>query len=128
VSEYLIGLLPIVLFGGLFAILILLSSAFRHTPPRAGFLALAYSVVIWIVAAFVGGSAGGSSASGAYALTGIVLTTILLMNAKYKWGLSWLLFLLGPIGWFLLLWRSNNQKDARRRAAIEESATASAVT
>ncbi len=112
-SLLLIIAIPAAIFGAL----ILVSSAFRHTSPRAGFVALGWTVLIWLVAGLASAVVAPSASNGVVYLVGTVLTVILAQRAKYVWGLSWLFFILGPFGWFIILWRANNQSDARKAMA-----------
>jgi hypothetical protein len=93
---------------------ILISSTLRKTSPKAGFVALGWAVLIYWVSALVGAYVGGSSANGVFWLLGTVLTAIVAARDGYRWGMSWLWFILPGIGWWLLLWARNNQLDRRR--------------
>ena len=107
----------LVILLGIPGLVIIVSSAARKTSPKAGFVALGWTILIYIVGSLVAVFTGesGSSANGLFWLLGTVLTAIIASRGGYRWGLSWLWFLLPGIGWWFILWARNNQLDRRKR-------------
>jgi hypothetical protein len=125
--EFLIGLVPIAVYVGVPATIILISSRIRRRSPKAGFVALVWAAGITIVASFASGSLSGTAttANGVFVVAGALLTAIVTARNGYQWGLSWLWLFLGPPGWWILMWARNNQLD-RRRGEMAEIKPASA--
>jgi hypothetical protein len=120
--EFLIVISPFLIYGGVFAGVILISSLVRRRSPKAGFVALGWTFLIVLLAAVVGALAGVRYANGVFVLTGAILTAVMTARDGYKWGPSWLWLFLGPLGWWILMWSRNNQLDRRR---ADELVTAS---
>lgn len=106
---------------------IMISSALRKTSPKAGFAALGWTVLIYIVSSYVGILAGGSNANALFWLLGTVLTAVIASRGGYRWGLSWIWFILPGIGWWFILWARNNQLDRRRKVEVADGVPATAI-
>lgn len=93
---------------------IVISSAVRKTSPRAGFAALGWTIFIYLVSVYAAVLAGGSNSNTLFWLIGTALTAVIASRGGYRWGLSWIWFILPGIGWWFILWARNNQLDRRR--------------
>ena len=102
---------PVAVVAGLvFGAVVLVASALRHTSPRSGLVAIAWSVPITVIAAVVAGvvSNGSDFANTLFWVIGAILTFGVERRRGYRPdAVGWILLLLGPIGWFVALWRRN---------------------
>ena len=102
------------------ALVVLLVSTLRRMSARAGFSALGWMLLISLATALVGLVAStllGLDESVQQILevvAGVVLTFVVVRRGGYKldwWGWIFIVFL-GPVGWFIALWRRNVQMRA----------------
>lgn len=92
------------------ALVLTLPSGLTRTSPRAGFLALAWTILIYAISSLPAVLLGSSSSSnGIFWLTGTVLTAVLASRCGYRWGLSWLWLIVPGIGWWFIFWVRNIQ-------------------
>ena len=87
----------------------------RLYDPRVNFLrALGWTVIVFLVSAFVGGiivnQLPATPPINPLWAIGAILTLLLALRGGYRpdWQ-GWVLLLLGPIGWLIMLWRRANQ-------------------
>jgi hypothetical protein len=106
----LVGAIPI-------AVVILIVSALRRISARAGFSALGRMLLISLATAIAGLVASAlldvddSGQQILEVVTGVVLTFLVVRRGGYKldwWGWIFIVFL-GPLGWFIALWRRSVQ-------------------
>jgi hypothetical protein len=112
------GVLLLVVLAIAVLVLIILS-AVRTTSPKAGFVALCWTILIYAISSLPGVLVLSSTSSndGIFWLIGTVLTAFVASRGGYHWGLSWLWFIVPGIGWWFILWARNNQLHARRGTA-----------
>lgn len=119
------------------SVTILIAGTLRRTRLAAGFSALGWSglvyVVSYVVVSFVAASSesfarDSQAARGLFVLVGGVLVAVLASRGGFRWGWSWLwLVFLPTLGWFIVLWRRNNQLDARY-ASVAAPSSSTAIT
>lgn len=114
------GVMLLVVLAAAVLVLVISSAARRTSPtsPRAGFDALGWTMLIYAVSSLPAVLRWSSSSSnGIFWLTGTVLAAVVASRHGYRWGVTWLWFIVPGIGWWFILWARNNQLDARRRSA-----------
>ena len=107
-----------VVFALFLGVIVLIVSAILRTSPRGGLVAIAWSMPITVVAAVVAAvvASGNDLSNVLFWVLGAVLTFGVARRGGYRTdAIGWILLLLGPIGWFVALWRRNGAL-ARGRA------------
>ena len=124
-GRYMVGFSQaLAIFVLVLGAVVVVFSAARRTSPGSGLMAVAMIAPIWLTANLA--VRLGSSLASDYltylflgnallAVIPIVLTLAIVAGSGYRWGASWLLFMLGVIGCFFVLWRSGSQREARGR-------------
>jgi hypothetical protein len=112
------GVLLFVVLATAVVVLVILS-AVRGTAARAGLVALGWTMLIYAISSIPGMLVRSSASSndGIFWLIGTILTAVVASRDGYRWGLTWLWFIVPGIGWWFILWARNSQLDARGERA-----------
>ena len=105
-----------------FAIVTVVVSALTHQPIENGVRAIGWLLVVVIAAAAAGSAVDPSIAIVAVYLAGAVVTYALARRDGYEFDrMSWALLFLWVIGYWIVLWRRENEMWRRRIAAVAQA-------
>lgn len=109
--DFLIVLIvPLAIYAAIVTVIVGLSSFARKTPMRNGYIALGWSILIFLGAGIIGSLVPTSISNAVTWLSGALIAYLIARRDGYQLdGQSWiLLFLLAP-GYWLVLWRRANK-------------------
>ena|SRR2546428_3786130 len=105
--------LPVVL-------IVAIVSAIRKTPFRNGFIALGWSILVFLGAGIIASFLPATARSAGVWVLGALIAFLIARRGGYRLDVqSWILLLLLAPGWWLLFWRRSNK--LWREAAISPS-------
>jgi 4-amino-4-deoxy-L-arabinose transferase-like glycosyltransferase len=110
VSELLFLVLAFGIYALPICLIVFVVSALRKTPARNGFIAFGWSVLMFIGAAVAGGLVPSNASGAVMWLAGAGIGYLVSRRDGYKldWQ-GWVLLFLSIPGYWLLMWRRENQ-------------------
>lgn len=101
---------PLAIYAAVVTLIVGLVSFARKTPMRNGYIALGWSILIFIGAGIIGSLVPTSISGAATWLSGALIAYLLARRDGYQLdGQSWILLFLSAPGYWLVMWRRANK-------------------
>ena len=109
--DFLIVLIvPLAIYAAIVTVIVGLSSFARKTPMRNGYIALGWSILIFLGASIIGSLVPTSISNAVTWLSGALIAYLIARRDGYQLdGQSWILLFLFAPGHWLVLWRRANK-------------------